>query len=86
MNKKKFITLLSLIFVMLYAIAGCNFSSPMLDHGNIPTKASVPNVKQENAQLTISAAASLKEALSEITPLFNKVSNAKSHIAIRNNF
>ena len=71
---------------MLYAIAGCNFSSPMLDHGNIPTKASVPNVKQENAQLTISAAASLKEALSEITPLFNKVSNAKSHIAIRNNF
>ncbi len=86
MNKKKFITLLSLIFVTLYAIAGCNFSSPMLDHGNIPTKASVPNVKQENAQLTISAAASLKEALSEITPLFNKVSNAKSHIAIRNNF
>jgi molybdate transport system substrate-binding protein len=89
MTKKTIITFLSLLFVTLYAIAGCNFSSPMLDQGNISTKASVPNVKQENAQLTVSAAASLKKALGEITPLFDKVSkvsNAKSHVAIRNNF
>jgi molybdate transport system substrate-binding protein len=83
MNKKKFITLLSLIFVTLYAIAGCNFSSPILDQGNIPTKESVPNVKQENIKLTVSAAASLKEVLNEITPLYSK---SKSNVTIRNNF
>jgi molybdate transport system substrate-binding protein len=83
MNKKKFITLLSLIFVTLYAIAGCNFSSPMLDQGNISTKASIPMVKQENTRLTVSAAASLKEALNEITPLY---SESKFNVTIRNNF
>ncbi|MBD2177495.1 molybdate ABC transporter substrate-binding protein [Pseudanabaena sp. FACHB-1998] len=83
MNKKKIITFLALIGVTLCAIAGCNFSSPTIEQGNTPTKASVPNVNQENIQLTVSAAASLKEALGEITPLFSK---AKSNVAIRNNF
>jgi molybdate transport system substrate-binding protein len=85
MTKKTIITFLSLLFVTLYAITGCNFSSPMLDQGNISTKASMPMpmVKQENAQLTVSAAASLKEALNEITPLY---SESKSNVTIRNNF
>ncbi len=83
MTKKTIITFLSLIFVTLYAIAGCNFSSPMLEQGNISTKASIPMVKQENAQLTVSAAASLKEALNEITALYSK---SKSNVTIRNNF
>ena len=83
MNKKKFITLLSLIFITLYVIAGCNFSSPMLNQGNISTKASIPMVKQENTRLTVSAAASLKEALNEITPLY---SESKFNVTIRNNF
>jgi molybdate transport system substrate-binding protein len=83
MNRKKIITFLSMIVVTLCAIAGCSFLSPTIEQGNTPTKASVPNVKQENVQLTVSAAASLKEALGEITPLYSK---AKSNLAIRNNF
>jgi molybdate transport system substrate-binding protein len=83
MNKKKIITFLSLIVVTLCAIAGCNFTSPTIEQGNTPNTASVPNVKQENVQLIVSAATSLKEALNEITPLYSK---AKSNVAIRNNF
>jgi molybdate transport system substrate-binding protein len=83
MNRKKIITFLSMIVVTLCAIAGCSFLSPTIEQGNTPTKASLPNVKQENIQLTVSAAASLKEALGEITPLYSK---AKSNVAIRNNF
>jgi len=83
MNRKKVITFLSLIAVTLCTIAGCSFLSPKIEQGNTPTKASVANVKQENVQLTVSAAASLKEALGEITPLYSK---AKSNVAIRNNF
>jgi molybdate transport system substrate-binding protein len=55
----------------------------MLDQGNISTKASIPMVKQENTRLTVSAAASLKEALNEITPLY---SESKFNVTIRNNF
>jgi len=83
MNRKKVITFLSVIVVTLCAIAGCSFLSPTIEQENTPTKASVPNVKQENVQLTVSAAASLKESLGEITTLYSK---AKSNVAIRNNF
>jgi molybdate transport system substrate-binding protein len=83
MNKKKIITFLSLIVVTLCAIAGCNFFSPTIEQGNTPTKATVPPVKQENVELTVSAASSLKEALGEITSLYSK---AKATVAIRNNF
>jgi len=83
MNKKKVLTFLSLIVVTLCAIAGCSFSSPTIEQGNTPTKATVPPVNQENVQLTVSAAASLKEALGEITSLYSK---AQATVAIRNNF
>jgi molybdate transport system substrate-binding protein len=83
MNKKKIITFLSLIVVTLCAIAGCNFSSPNVEQANTPTKASVPPVRQENVQLTVSAAASLKDALGEITSLY---SEEKANVALRNNF
>ncbi|NUN65621.1 molybdate ABC transporter substrate-binding protein [Pseudanabaena biceps] len=69
MNKKRVITFLSLLVVTLCAIAGCSFFSS--------------SVKQENVQLTVSAAASLKTALGEITPLYSK---AKANVSIRNNF
>jgi molybdate transport system substrate-binding protein len=81
MNKKRVITFLSLIVVTLCAITGCSFLSPTIEQGNTP--ANLPNLKQENVQLTVSAAASLKEALREITPLYSK---SKSNVAIRNNF
>ncbi|MEI6328311.1 MAG: molybdate ABC transporter substrate-binding protein [Pseudanabaena sp.] len=85
MNKKKFITFLSSIVVTLCAIAGCSFFSPTIEQSN---QASIPAVKQENVQLTVSAAASLKVALGEITHLYSKAiySKAKSNVAIRNNF
>ena len=83
MNRKKAITFLSLIVLTLCAITGCSFLSPTIEQGNTPNKASLPNVNQENIQLTVSAAASLKEALGEIMPLYSKV---KSNVAIRNNF
>jgi molybdate transport system substrate-binding protein len=83
MNKKKVITFLSLIVVTLCAIAGC--ISPTIEQTSKPVanQSAVPSVKQENIQLTVSAAVSLKEALGEITPLYSK---AKSNVAIRNNF
>jgi molybdate transport system substrate-binding protein len=83
MNKKRVITFLSLIVVTLCAIAGCSFLSPTVEQTSKPSASTVSPVKQENVQLTISAAASLKEALGEITPLYSK---AKSNVAIRNNF
>jgi molybdate transport system substrate-binding protein len=85
MNKKKFITFLSSIVVTLCAITGCSFFSPTIEQSN---QASIPAVKQENVQLLVSAAASLKVALGEITPLYSKAiySKAKSNVAIRNNF
>ena len=83
MNKKKVITFLSLIVVTLCAIAGC--ISPTIEQTSKPVanQSAVPSVKQENIQLTVSAAVSLKEALGEITPLYSK---AKSNVVIRNNF
>ena len=83
MNKKKFITFLSLIVVTLCTIAGCSFLSPTIEQTSKPSASAVPPVKQESVQLTVSAAASLKEALGEITPLYSK---AKSNVSIRNNF
>ena len=83
MNKQKMNTFLSLLIVTLWAIAGCNFSSPTIEQGNTPTKANISPVKQENVELTVSAAASLKDALGEITSLYSK---AKATVAIRNNF
>lgn len=83
MNKKKVITFLSLIVLTLCAIAGCSFLAPTIEQSNPPTKVNMPEVKQENMQLTVSAAASLKAALGEITPLYSK---EKSNVAIRNNF
>lgn len=85
MNKKRVVTFLSLIVVTLCAIAGCSFFSPTIEQINKPvaSQSAVPPVKQENVQLTVSAAASLKEALGEITPLYSK---AKSNVSIRNNF
>jgi len=73
MNKKRVITFLSLIVVTLCAIAGCSFLSPTVEQTSKPLA----------SQLTVSAAASLKEALGEITPLYSK---AKNNFAIRNNF
>jgi molybdate transport system substrate-binding protein len=85
MNKKRIVTFLSLIVVTLCTIAGCSFLSPTVEQTSKPvaSQSAVPPVKQENVQLTVSAAASLKEALGEITPLYSK---AKSNVAIRNNF
>ncbi len=83
MHKKRFITFISLVVVTLCAIAGCSFLSPTAEQTSKPSASAVPPVKQENVQLTVSAAASLKEALNEITPLYSK---AKSNVAIRNNF
>ncbi len=83
MNKKRVITFLSLIVVTLCTIVGCSFLSPTIEQTSKPSASAVPPVKQENVQLTVSAAASLKEALGEITPLYSK---AKSNVAIRNNF
>ncbi len=83
MHKKRFIIFIGLFLVTLCAIAGCSFLSPRIEQSNTPTRVSIPNVKQENVQLTVSAATSLKEALGEITPLYSK---AKSNVDIRNNF
>lgn len=83
MNKQKIITFLSLLVVTLWAIAGCHFSSATIEQGNTPAKANISPVKQENVELTVSAAASLKDALGEITSLYSK---AKATVAIRNNF
>jgi molybdate transport system substrate-binding protein len=85
MNKKRVITFLSLIVITLCTIAGCSFFSPTIEQPNKPvaSKSAVSLVKQENVQLTVSAAASLKEALGEITPLYSK---DKTNVAVRNNF
>jgi len=85
MNIKRVITFLSLIVITLCAIAGCQLFSPAIEQTTKPvvSQSVVPSVKQENVQLTISAAASLKDALSEIVTLY---SQAKSNVAIRNNF
>jgi len=85
MNKKRVITFLSLIVITLCAIAGCQLFSPAIEQTTKPvvSQSAVLSVKQENVQLTISAAASLKDALSEIVTLY---SQAKSNVAIRNNF
>jgi len=85
MNKKRVITFLSLIVITLCAIAGCQLFSPEIEQTTKPvvSQSVVPSVKQENVQLTISAAASLKDALSEIVTIY---SQAKSNVAIRNNF
>ncbi|NMF60242.1 molybdate ABC transporter substrate-binding protein [Pseudanabaena yagii] len=83
MHTKRFITFISLVVVTLCAIAGCSFLSPTVEQTSKPNASVVPSVKQENVQLTVSAAASLKEALGEITPLYSK---AKSNVTIRNNF
>ncbi len=86
-RNKKLITFLSLIVLTLCVIAGLSFVSSLLERSNPP---SIPAVKKEN-QLTISAAASLKEALGEITPLYIKENikeniKEKFNIEIRNNF
>lgn len=85
MNKKRVITFLSLIVITLCAIAGCQLFSPAIEQTTKPvvSQSAVLSVKQENVQLTISAAASLKDALSEIVTIY---SQAKSNVAIRNNF
>jgi len=85
MNIKRVITFLSLIVITLCAIAGCQLFSPAIEQTTKPvvSQSAVLSVKQENVQLTISAAASLKDALSEIVTLY---SQAKSNVAIRNNF
>jgi molybdate transport system substrate-binding protein len=85
MNKKRVITFLSLIVITLCAIAGCQLFSPAIEQTTKPvvSQSAFPSVKQENVQLTISAAASLKDALSEIVTIY---SQAKSNVAIRNNF
>ncbi|WP_055074278.1 molybdate ABC transporter substrate-binding protein [Pseudanabaena sp. 'Roaring Creek'] len=84
MNPKKVITFLSLIVITLCAIAGCSFFSPTIEQTIKPiASSSIPTVKQENIQLTVSAAASLKDALGEISLVYSK---AKSNVALRNNF
>ena len=77
MNRKKVVTFVILIILTILAIAGVKLFSTVTSQGNVST------IKQENLQLTVSAAASLKEALSEITSLYSK---PKSKITIRHNF
>ncbi|MFM7887866.1 MAG: molybdate ABC transporter substrate-binding protein [Pseudanabaena sp.] len=81
MNRKKVITSLSLI-VITCVIAGCSFLSSRVEQ-TVVNQSTVLPVKQENVQLTVSAAVSLKDTLGEITTLYSK---AKSNVAIRNNF
>ncbi|CAN1211286.1 Molybdate ABC transporter substrate-binding protein [Tumidithrix helvetica PCC 7403] len=75
MSKKKLLTFIGLVVFTLFAIAACNFTAPTSD------KTTPPEAK--NVQLTVSAAASLKEALGEINPLY---STSKSNVAVRTNF
>lgn len=65
----KVISFLAVIFVILFAIAGCSLLTPA--------------IKPDHFELTVSAAASLKESLEEITALYSQV-NPK--VAIRNNW
>ncbi|ELS31424.1 MULTISPECIES: molybdate ABC transporter substrate-binding protein [Pseudanabaena] len=87
MNKKKVITFLSLIVVTLSTIVGCSFFSPTTEQTNKPVASQESiqpaNSNQENAQLTVSAAVSLKDVLNEITPLYNQV---KTNVSVRTNF
>jgi molybdate transport system substrate-binding protein len=77
MNRKKIITFIALVVVTLGAIAGIKFLSSGSNQGNVAQN------NQGNIQLTVSAAASLKEALTEIAPLY---SQTKSNTAVRHNF
>jgi molybdate transport system substrate-binding protein len=68
-NIKKIATLLLLLFLVLGAIAGCQIFKPAIE--------------QSNQQLTISAAASLKDVLLEIMPMYRKLEDRNM---IRHNF
>ncbi|MEE3718284.1 molybdate ABC transporter substrate-binding protein [Tumidithrix elongata RA019] len=85
MNRKRLVTFIGLIVFTLFTIAACNFTSPTSDKTTPPTtsQATTPAIEQKNAKLTISAAASLKEALGEINPLYSK---SKSNVDVRTNF
>ncbi|MBD2189867.1 molybdate ABC transporter substrate-binding protein [Pseudanabaena mucicola] len=63
------ISFLAVIVVTLFAIAGCSFLTP--------------EIRQDHLELTVSAAASLKETLDEITSLYSQVN---PNVIIRNNF
>ncbi len=83
MNKNKLITFIVLLVFTLGAIAGISVFSLSNNQENKLRTLQSSEVKSENIQLTVSAAASLQEALGEITPLYRK---SKSNLAIRHNF
>lgn len=74
MNKRKFITFISLAVVTLCAIAGCSFLSPTIKQTSKPlaNQSAVLPVKQENAQLIVSAAADLNYVFPEIAKLWEQ--------------
>jgi molybdate transport system substrate-binding protein len=71
MNRKKIITFLAGIALTLCAIAGLKLLQPS------------SAIAQGNVKLTISAGASLKDALTEIAPLYSK---AQPSVSVRHNF
>ena len=83
MNKNKLITFIVLLVFTLGAIAGISVFSLSNNQENKLGTLQSSEVKSANIQLTVSAAASLQEALGEITPLYRK---SKSNLAIRHNF
>lgn len=71
MSRKRFVTFLAWITLTLCAIAGLKLLQPS------------SAIAQGNVQLTVSAGASLKDALIEIAPLYRK---AQPSVSVRHNF
>lgn len=76
MNKKRILTFVSLVFISFMAIVGCSQT-------NTPNSSSTASPAAQTANLTVSAAASLKDAIEEIKPLYNK---EKPNITLTYNF
>lgn len=79
MNKKQIFSFLTLVFVSLVLVVGCNQASEK----NSSPASPASNSAAPTTQLTISAAASLKDAMEEIKPLY---SQQKSNIGLTYNY